>query len=273
MKTKKTPRKKVQKVHKDLMKLIDSVLGFDWDKIDHKRLHEKHTKAGIDKLQSCKGCKPQEEKPCEHKKCTTKTWTTNSYYPIHECECYYQCVCFPKETETPLKCIHGYLLIHCGRREEEDNEPRDCPCDSVMYNEFNKVVQCHRCGTIKMPPTTPNTASWEEDFERKYYGSINDGLGYAIKLYIKNLLAETREEEPMIPLRQHLEVLAKAIDKFKKIRAEERKAVIKQALDIALEAMEPCEPDCTPIRHARHEGSWNTYREIQEKLKKLDERS
>lgn len=38
---------------------------------------------------------------------------------------------------------------------------------------------------------------------------------------------------------------------------------------------EPCEPDCTPERHARHRGSWETYHQnveiIDQSIKKIKE--
>ncbi len=34
----------------------------------------------------------------------------------------------------------------------EDAETAVCPCDAVMWNEFNKVIQCHRCGDVKAIP-------------------------------------------------------------------------------------------------------------------------
>lgn len=47
------------------------------------------------------------------------------------------------------------------------------------------------------------------------------------------------------------------------------KKLIKLIKDKNLEYMEPCEPDCDLVRHARHEGSWKHYRKMEDYLDSL----
>jgi len=45
---------------------------------------------------------------------------------------------------------------------------------------------------------------------------------------------------------------------------ESRQAIDQLILDIAFAAMESCEPDCDAVRHAIHQGSWDTMNRIEQ---------
>ena len=49
------------------------------------------------------------------------------------------------------------------------------------------------------------------------------------------------------------------VDDDKQIAYEEIDELIN---DIAFAAMESCEPDCDEVRHAKHQGSWDTMNRI-----------
>lgn len=55
------------------------------------------------------------------------------------------------------------------------------------------------------------------------------------------------------------------------IKAQQAK-LLQVIEDEAFSAMEPCEPDCDEVRHARHEGSWGTYQRFLESIKQIKER-
>ena len=54
------------------------------------------------------------------------------------------------------------------------------------------------------------------------------------------------------------------------IDQEVKKAVISELDKISIKVIEPCEPDCTPERHARHKGSWNAHLVIEERIAELE---
>lgn len=39
--------------------------------------------------------------------------------------------------------------------------------------------------------------------------------------------------------------------------------------ELSLDVIEPCEPDCDPVRHALHQGSWDAHLKIEAKLAEL----
>ena len=73
----------------------------------------------------------------------------------------------------------------------------------------------------------------------------------------------------------HLTVvlLGFAVDVALEVAKQRELALLERMEDLNFEFMEPCEPDCSDVRHARHEGSWEHYwrmkAAIQEEKEKL----
>ena len=62
-------------------------------------------------------------------------------------------------------------------------------------------------------------------------------------------------------------------DQLEALLAEEvRKARIDELEALSMAIVEPCEPDCTPERHARHEGTWQAHLAIEARISKLKEK-
>lgn len=92
-----------------------------------------------------------------------------------------------------------------------------------------------------------------------------------IRQLLLDLLTEYQElEKPANPelLKLHIEAYE---DRFEALIQEQIIAELEKlkSQNVAI----PCEPDCTPIRHARHEGAWEQHLEfddfIDERIKKL----
>ena len=49
-------------------------------------------------------------------------------------------------------------------------------------------------------------------------------------------------------------------------------ALLERLEDLNFEFMEPCEPDCSDVRHARHEGSWEHYWRMKAAIQKEKEK-
>jgi len=54
-------------------------------------------------------------------------------------------------------------------------------------------------------------------------------------------------------------------------KREDRKRLIEEIRVKNFEYMEPCEPDCDAVRHARHEGSWAHYFKMDQYLEALSD--
>jgi len=54
------------------------------------------------------------------------------------------------------------------------------------------------------------------------------------------------------------------------IATERLKAKIEELENMSMEVVEPCEPDCSDVRHALHEGSWNAHLKIDNRITELE---
>ena len=109
-------------------------------------------------------------------------------------------------------------------------------------NAIKAFLKCFPgCGHISFQDKTAKKKDgWEEEFDRRFYieeYDIPKVSNKIIKSFISSELQKQREE----------------ISKKN------------------LESMEECEPDCTPIRHARHKGSWDHYWKMDRFLSELGE--
>lgn len=43
--------------------------------------------------------------------------------------------------------------------------------------------------------------------------------------------------------------------------------IIAELERLSMAVIEPCEPECNEVRHARHEGSWNAHLKIEDRIK------
>jgi hypothetical protein len=55
----------------------------------------------------------------------------------------------------------------------------------------------------------------------------------------------------------------------KLIAQAKREAAIAELESLSMEVVEPCEPDCDEVRHARHEGSCNAHLAVEARLATL----
>lgn len=44
---------------------------------------------------------------------------------------------------------------------------------------------------------------------------------------------------------------------------EQREMIYKEVQEFAFELVQGCEPDCTPERHAHHQGTWDSYLKLE----------
>ena len=72
----------------------------------------------------------------------------------------------------------------------------------------------------------------------------------------------------------HLTVvlLGFAVDVALEVAKQRELALLERMEDLNFEFMEPCEPDCSDVRHARHEGSWEHYWRMEVAIQKEKEK-
>ena len=58
--------------------------------------------------------------------------------------------------------------------EQDDTTTCEHPGDAVMWNPWNKVVQCHRCGHIFLPaPVDPATGLYTQEAQQAIQQAIS----------------------------------------------------------------------------------------------------
>jgi len=55
------------------------------------------------------------------------------------------------------------------------------------------------------------------------------------------------------------------------IEASNKEAAVGALEDLSMDVVEPCEPECDAVRHAKHEGSWNAHLIIEDRINTLKE--
>ena len=95
---------------------------------------------------------------------------------------------------------------------------------------------------------------------------VADQLDYdraEAKQAITSLIKELVEEaEPMVT----------SVDVALEVAKQRELALLERMEDLNFQFMEPCEPDCSDVRHARHEGSWEHYWRMKAAIQKEKEK-